>query len=43
MPPSVEGKSLAPVITGQAAKVRDYLYTGYRDCQRAGGVMSDES
>lgn len=35
VPPGVEGKSLAAVITGQETKVRDYLYTGYRDCQRA--------
>jgi arylsulfatase A-like enzyme len=31
----VEGRSLRPVIQGQAAKVRDVLYTGYRDGQRA--------
>jgi arylsulfatase A-like enzyme len=35
VPPSVEGQSLVPVIRGQTPKVRDYLYTAYRDCQRA--------
>ncbi|MCY2995277.1 MAG: sulfatase-like hydrolase/transferase [Planctomycetota bacterium] len=35
VPDGVEGKSLAPVIVGKTTKVREYLYTGYRDCQRA--------
>jgi arylsulfatase A-like enzyme len=35
VPPSVEGKSLVPLIRGRTAKVREYLYTAYRDCQRA--------
>lgn len=35
IPAGVEGKSLLPVLTGKATKVRDVLYTGYRDCQRA--------
>ena len=35
LPPGVEGKSLVPVIRGQTPKVRDSLYTAYRDCQRA--------
>lgn len=35
IPPDVEGRSLAAVLRGQAAKVRDVLYTGYRDGQRA--------
>jgi arylsulfatase A-like enzyme len=35
IPAGVEGRSLAPIIRGQAAKVRDVLYTGYRDGQRA--------
>ena len=35
IPDGVEGRSLVPVIRGQAAKVRDVLYTGYRDGQRA--------
>ena len=35
LPEGVEGKSLLPVITGKEAKVRDVLYTAYRDCQRS--------
>ena len=35
LPDGVEGKSLLPVILGKAKSVRDALYTGYRDCQRA--------
>jgi arylsulfatase A-like enzyme len=35
VPPGVEGRSLAPVVAGRATKVRDVLYTGYRNCQRA--------
>ena len=35
IPVGVEGKSLLPVIHGKTNKVRDVLYTGYRDCQRA--------
>jgi len=35
VPPEVESKSLVPVITGKAAKVRDYAFTAYRSCQRA--------
>ncbi len=35
IPEGVEGKSLAPILAGKAKKVRDILYTGYRDCQRA--------
>jgi arylsulfatase A-like enzyme len=35
LPPDVEGRSLAPILRGQTAKVRDVLYTGYRDGQRA--------
>ena len=35
IPASVEGKSLLPVIQGRTNKVRDVLYTAYRDCQRA--------
>lgn len=31
----VEGKSLMPILTGKKTKVRDVLYTGYRDCQRS--------
>jgi arylsulfatase A-like enzyme len=35
IPDGVEGKSLAPILTGKQTKVRDVLYTGYRNCQRA--------
>lgn len=35
IPAAVEGISLLPVIQGKTAKVRDVLYTGYRNCQRA--------
>jgi len=35
VPKEVESKSLVPVITGKATKVRDYAFTAYRLCQRA--------
>ncbi|MGL5094496.1 MAG: sulfatase/phosphatase domain-containing protein, partial [Planctomycetia bacterium] len=35
LPDGIDGEDLAPVLQGRAAKVRDVLYTGYRDCQRA--------
>ena len=35
LPDGVEGKSIAPILNGKQAKVRDVLYTGYRTCQRA--------
>ncbi len=35
LPDGVEGQSIAPIIRGEKKKVRDVLYTGYRDCQRA--------
>ena len=35
VPDGVEGKNLRPVIDGKATKVRDVLYTAYRNCQRA--------
>ncbi|MEQ1828330.1 MAG: sulfatase/phosphatase domain-containing protein [Pirellula sp.] len=35
VPDGVEGKSLRPILEGKQAKVRDVLYTGYRNCQRA--------
>ncbi len=35
IPEGVEGRSLKPIIDGQQAKVRDSLYTGYRNCMRA--------
>jgi arylsulfatase A-like enzyme len=34
-PDGSEGKSLAPVILGKAAGVRDSIFTAYRDVQRA--------
>jgi arylsulfatase A-like enzyme len=34
-PAGVEGRSLVPILAGKGTKVRDVLYTGYRDCQRA--------
>ena len=35
VPPEVESKSLAPIIAGKSQKVRDVLFTAYRQCQRA--------
>lgn len=35
IPDGVEGQSLVPIIQGRAAKVRDVLYTAYRNVQRA--------
>ncbi len=35
LPEGVEGKSLAPILAGKETKVRDVLYTAYRDGQRA--------
>ena len=35
VPASAEGKSLVPLLKGQATKQRDYLFTAYRDVQRA--------
>ena len=35
VPAGVEGRSLVPVIQGNARGVRDVLYTAYRDSQRA--------
>ncbi len=35
VPDGVEGKSLKPILDGHQKKVRDALYTGYRDCMRA--------
>ena len=34
-PDGVEGKSLVPILTGKDTKVRDALYTAYRNGQRA--------
>ena len=35
IPEGVEGKSIAPILNGKRTKVRDLLYTAYRDCQRS--------
>jgi arylsulfatase A-like enzyme len=35
IPAHVDAKSLMPIITGKQEKMRDALYTGYRDSQRA--------
>ena len=35
LPDGVEGLSLVPVLTGARKQVREVLYTGYRNCQRA--------
>lgn len=35
IPEGVDGKSLVPILSGKQAKVRDVLYTGYRECQRS--------
>jgi arylsulfatase A-like enzyme len=35
VPASLDAKSLAPVISGRQPKVRDCLFTAYRDCQRS--------
>jgi arylsulfatase A-like enzyme len=35
IPDGVEGRSLVPLLTGQEKKVRDELYTAYRNVQRA--------
>lgn len=35
VPSSVEGRSLAPVLSGQSASIRDTLHFAYRDVQRA--------
>jgi arylsulfatase A-like enzyme len=35
VPGGLDGRSLAPVLQGKAAKVRDWTFTAYRDVQRA--------
>ena len=35
IPAGVEGKSIVPILAGRETRVRDFLYTAYRDCQRA--------
>ena len=34
-PVGIEGQSIVPILTGKQSKVRDVLYTAYRNCQRA--------
>jgi arylsulfatase A-like enzyme len=34
-PQGIDGKSLLPVIQGKQRKLREVLYTGYRNCMRA--------
>jgi arylsulfatase A-like enzyme len=34
-PADIEGRSLRPIIEGKASRIRDVLYTAYRDGQRA--------
>lgn len=34
-PPSLEGRSLVPLLTGHQTKVRDVLYNAYKNSQRA--------
>src|SRR6185503_11022683 len=35
IPEGVEGKSIAPILHDKKGKVRDALYTAYRNCQRS--------
>jgi arylsulfatase A-like enzyme len=35
IPPLVEARSLAPILRGQASKIRDTAFTAYKDVQRA--------
>ncbi len=35
IPETVEGKSLAPILTGRASSVRDAIFGAYRDVQRS--------
>ena len=35
LPEGIEGKDIRPILVGQVPKVRDVLYTGYRNVQRA--------
>ena len=35
IPDGVDAKSIVPILNGKQTKVRDVLYTAYRDCQRA--------
>jgi arylsulfatase A-like enzyme len=35
IPAGIDAKSLAPIIAGKSAKVRDYAFTSYTDAQRA--------
>ncbi|QHV98197.1 sulfatase-like hydrolase/transferase [Spirosoma endbachense] len=35
LPDKVEGKPLMPIITGKSQKVRQLMYTGYKNCMRS--------
>lgn len=35
LPAGVEGESIVPILTGKKSKIRDVLYTAYRDSQRS--------
>ena len=35
VPPGLDARSLAPVVEGRQPKVRNCLFTAYRDCQRS--------
>ncbi len=35
VPEGVDGRALQPILADNGARVRDVLYTGYRNCQRA--------
>lgn len=35
IPKELEAKSLAPVLTGKSAKVRDHMFNSYKECQRS--------
>jgi arylsulfatase A-like enzyme len=35
LPEGIDGKSIAPILTGKQTKVRDVLYTAYRHCMRS--------
>ena len=35
IPEGVEGKSIVPILNSKQQKVRDVLYTAYKECQRA--------
>lgn len=35
LPQDIDGQSLTPILNGTQTKVRELLYTGYKDCQRS--------